>query len=165
MSVSRYDGVPAAALLDHVSPLVVLLYTGTRMWRTAGQKPDLESNPALRWLQRRIKIVKYYDGEKLFTTADGARKATRLAVVILLIGVIDVVLLLSYGLAIVLIVIGAKMLLADVYEIPVSWSLMLTVGVLAMTMLLSIIVRPRRAGCGAYPFAAKKFQRTGNEGS
>jgi hypothetical protein len=42
-----YDGVPAAALLDHVSPLVVLLYTGTRMWRTPGHKPDLESNPAL----------------------------------------------------------------------------------------------------------------------
>jgi tellurite resistance protein TerC len=73
--------------------------------------------------------------------------------------------LLSYGLAIVLIVIGAKLLLADVYEIPVSWSLTLTVGVLAMTMLLSIIVPPRRAGCGAYPFAAKKFQRMGNEGS
>jgi tellurite resistance protein TerC len=86
-----YDGVPAAALLDHVSPLVVLLYTGTRMWRTPGHKPDLESNPALRWLQRRIKIVKYYDGEKLFTTADGARIATALALVILLIGLIDVV--------------------------------------------------------------------------
>ena len=31
--------------------------------------------------------------------------------------------LLSYGLAIVLVFIGTKMLLIDVYKIPVSWSL------------------------------------------
>jgi tellurite resistance protein TerC len=65
--------------------------------------------------------------------------------------------LLSYGLAIVLVFIGAKMLLIDIYKIPVAWSLAVTVAVLAITMLLSLKfpARPGRGG-GAYPFPAKK---------
>jgi tellurite resistance protein TerC len=51
--------------------------------------------------------------------------------------------LLPYGLAIVLVFIGAKMLLVDVYKIPVGWSLGFTALVLALTMLLSLRVPPR----------------------
>jgi tellurite resistance protein TerC len=65
--------------------------------------------------------------------------------------------LLSYGLAIVLVFIGAKMLLLDVYKIPVVWSLGFTVAVLAVTMVLSLKIPPRPGkGGGAYPFAAKR---------
>jgi tellurite resistance protein TerC len=65
--------------------------------------------------------------------------------------------LLSYGLAIVLIFIGTKMLLLDIYKIPVSWSLGFTVVVLALTMILSLKIPPRKGAQGsAYPFAAKK---------
>jgi tellurite resistance protein TerC len=53
--------------------------------------------------------------------------------------------LLSYGLAIVLIFIGTKMLLLDIYKIPVSWSLGFTVVVLALTMILSLKIPPRQA--------------------
>jgi tellurite resistance protein TerC len=63
--------------------------------------------------------------------------------------------LLSYGLAIVLVFIGAKMLLVDVYKIPVSWSLGFTVTTLALTMLLSLRVPPRGKGGSAYPFRPK----------
>jgi len=65
--------------------------------------------------------------------------------------------LLSYGLALVLLFIGAKMLLLDLYKIPVAWSLSFTVVVLAATMLLSLRIpaRPGRS-TGAYPFAAKR---------
>jgi tellurite resistance protein TerC len=65
--------------------------------------------------------------------------------------------LLSYGLAIVLVFIGAKMLLIDFYKIPVAWSLGFTVVVLASTMLLSLRIPPKpgQAG-GAYPFPSKK---------
>jgi multidrug efflux pump len=65
--------------------------------------------------------------------------------------------LLSYGLAIVLVFIGAKMLLIDVYKIPVAVSLAFTVAVLAATMLLSLKIpaRPGHGG-GAYPFPPKK---------
>jgi len=64
--------------------------------------------------------------------------------------------LLSYGLAIVLMFIGAKMLLVDLYKIPVAASLLVTVAVLAATMVLSLMRPPSGpAGAGAYPFRGK----------
>lgn len=65
--------------------------------------------------------------------------------------------LLSYGLAVVLVLIGCKMLLIDVYKIPVAWSLGMTVAALATSMVLSLRIPPRKGGGGgAYPFAAKR---------
>jgi tellurite resistance protein TerC len=46
--------------------------------------------------------------------------------------------LLSYGLAVILVFIGTKMLLVDVYKIPVLVSLGVVVGVLAITMVWSL---------------------------
>jgi tellurite resistance protein TerC len=160
-----------------------LLLTGIKMWWAAGQEPDLGSNPALKWINRRMKISSGYDGEKFFTVENGVRVATPLFVVILMIGIVDVIFavdsipaifaittdpfivltsnvfailglramyfllanmhekfhLLSYGLAIILAFIGTKMLLIDVYKIPVAWSLGVTVSVLVATMLLSLL--------------------------
>jgi tellurite resistance protein TerC len=64
--------------------------------------------------------------------------------------------LLSYGLAIVLVFIGTKMLLLDVYKIPVTWSLGFTVVVLAVTMILSLRIPPRGKVSVAFPFAARR---------
>ncbi|MEO8656273.1 MAG: TerC family protein [Ramlibacter sp.] len=64
--------------------------------------------------------------------------------------------LLTYGLAIVLVLIGLKMLLIDVYKIPVAWSLGVTVAVLAATMLLSLRVPAKGGQRGAYPFSPKR---------
>src|SRR5690606_29102224 len=50
-----------------------LLFTGVKMWRAAGQEPDLGNNPALRWVNKRMKVSPDYDGEKFFTTAHGVR--------------------------------------------------------------------------------------------
>ena len=177
-----------------------LVFTGIKMWWATGQEPDLEANPALRFIRRRIKISPTYDGEKFFTTQNGMRMATPLFVVILLIGIVDIVFavdsipaifaitmdpfivltsnvfailglramyfllagmherfhLLSYGLAIVLVFIGSKMLLIDLYKIPVSVSLAFTVLVLAATMILSLRIPPRGKATSAYPFKAKK---------
>jgi len=176
-----------------------LVFTGIKMWIATGQEPDLEANPALRWIRRHMKIAPGYDGEKFFTVQDGVKVATPLFVVILLIGIVDIVFavdsipaifaitmdpfivltsnvfailglramyfmlagmherfhLLSYGLAIVLVFIGTKMLLLDIYKIPVAWSLGITVIVLAVTMVLSLKVPPRGRAQAAYPFAAK----------
>jgi tellurite resistance protein TerC len=177
-----------------------LVFTGIKMWWAAGQEPDLDSNPALNWIKRRIKISPHYDGERFFTYVNGVRMATPLLVVIMLIGIVDVIFavdsipaifaittdpfivltsnvfailglramyfvlagmherfhLLSYGLALVLVFIGVKMLLIDVYKIPVSWSLGVTVTVLAVTMLLSLRIPARKGGGGsAYPFSPK----------
>jgi tellurite resistance protein TerC len=51
--------------------------------------------------------------------------------------------LLSYGLAVVLVFIGTKMLLIDVYKIPVLVSLAVVVVVLAVTMVASVRTAPR----------------------
>jgi tellurite resistance protein TerC len=177
-----------------------LVFTGIKMWWATGQEPDLEANPALKFIRRRMRITSDYDGEKFFTMRDGARVATPLFVVIVLIGIVDIVFavdsipaifaitmdpfmvltsnvfailglramyfmlagmherfhLLSYGLAIVLVFIGMKMLLIDVYKIPVAWSLGFTVVVLAATMLLSLRIPPSGKPKVAYPFASKR---------
>jgi tellurite resistance protein TerC len=161
-----------------------LVFTGIRMWRAAGEEPELDSNPVLGWLHRRMTIAPGYDGDRLFTTVNGVRAATPLTVVILLIGVVDVVFavdsipaifaittdpfivltsnvfavlglravyfllagihtrfqLLPYGLAVVLVLIGTKMLLTDVYAVPVLWSLIATFLILATSVVLSIVV-------------------------
>lgn len=178
-----------------------LVYTGVKMWWAAGQEPDLENNPALLWVKRRMKISPTYDGEKFFTVVNGVKMATPLFVVIALIGVVDVIFavdsipaifaitrdpfivltsnvfailglramyfvlagmhekfhLLSYGLAIVLVFIGVKMLLIDIYKIPIVWSLGFTVTTLAITMLLSLRIpaKPGESG-SAFPFEPKE---------
>lgn len=50
--------------------------------------------------------------------------------------------LLSYGLALILIFIGVKMLIADFYKIPVFVSLAVVAAVLAAAMILSLVVKP-----------------------
>jgi tellurite resistance protein TerC len=179
-----------------------LVFTGIKMWWAAGQEPDLESNPALRWVNRRFKIAPNYDGERFFTVVNGVRMATPLFVVIVLIGIVDLVFavdsipaifaittdpfivltsnvfailglramyfllagmherfhLLSHGLAIVLVFIGTKMLLIDVYKIPITWSLGVTVTVLAATMILSLVTTPTGVPGSAYPFGRKKTE-------
>ena len=177
-----------------------LVFTGVKMWWAAGQEPDLEANPALKWARSHLKIAPSYDGERFTTTINGVRYFTPLFVVIALIGIVDIIFavdsipaifaittdpfivltsnvfailglramyfllasmherfhLLSYGLAIVLAFIGTKMLLLDVYKIPVVWSLGFTVVVLAVTMILSLKIPPKGKGGGAYPFASRK---------
>ena len=184
-----------------------LIFTGIKMWLATGEEPDLDNNPALKWINRRFKISPTYDGEKFFTVHNGIKMATPMLVVIALIGIVDVIFavdsipaifaittdpfivltsnvfailglramyfvlasmherfhLLSYGLAIVLVFIGAKMLLIDIYKIPVGWSLGFTVTVLAVTMFLSLRIPPRAGHTGtAFPFSAK--ERDGQAG-
>jgi len=180
-----------------------LVFTGVKMWWAAGQEPDLDNNPALKWVRRKFSISPNYDGERFFTKIDGKRIATPMLVVVILIGVVDVVFavdsipaifaittdpfivltsnvfailglramyfllagmherfhLLPYGLAVVLVLIGTKMLLIDIYKIPTLWSLVGTVGILTATIILSLVIKPKgevtHAG-GAYPFSGKK---------
>ncbi|MDC7682686.1 TerC family protein [Asticcacaulis sp. BYS171W] len=178
-----------------------LVFTGIRMWLAAGQEPDMESNPALKWVRKHFTISPNYDGEKFFTRFNGKKLATPLLVVVLLIGVIDVVFavdsipaifaittdpfivltsnvfailglramyfllagmherfhLLPYGLALVLVFIGTKMLLIDIYKVPITWSLGGTASILALTVILSLLIKPKSAHPhGAFPFDAKE---------
>jgi tellurite resistance protein TerC len=169
-----------------------LLLTGIKMWFAAGKEPDLEKNPALRWMRNHLKLTDGYRGDALSVRENGARWYTPLFVVLVLIGVTDVIFavdsipaifaitsdpfivltsnvfavlglramffllagmadrfhLLPYGLAVVLAFIGSKMLLVDVYKIPVLWSLGTVAMILAVTVALSL-ARPQKADTAA----------------
>ena len=51
--------------------------------------------------------------------------------------------LLNYGLAVILVFIGTKMMLIDVFKIPVAVSLAVVVAILAVTMVISVRTAPR----------------------
>jgi tellurite resistance protein TerC len=54
--------------------------------------------------------------------------------------------LLNYGLAVILVFIGTKMLLIDLYKIPVLVSLGVVIGILAITMIWSVKTAPKIGG-------------------
>lgn len=164
-----------------------LVITGIKMWRHAGEAPDMEANPALKLLRRVLPVSARLDGEKFFTIENGRRIATPLLLVVALVGVTDVIFavdsipaifaittdpfivltsnifailglramyfllaaaaekfhLLGYGLAVVLTFIGTKMLLVDVFKIPVLVSLGVVAAILAVTMIWSLKTAPK----------------------
>jgi tellurite resistance protein TerC len=61
----------------------------------------------------------------------------------LLAGVMDLFIYLRYGLGVVLSFVGVKMLLADFYKIPIGLSLAVVAGVLAITIVASLLARPK----------------------
>jgi tellurite resistance protein TerC len=77
------------------------------------------------------------------------------ALYFLLVGAMDRFSLLSYGLAAILAFIGAKMLLIDVWHPPFWVSLVVIVGVLGVTALLSLRVRPRVPSTPQPPVGAR----------
>jgi tellurite resistance protein TerC len=163
-----------------------LVITGVKMWLAAGKEPDIEQNPVLKFLRKRMKITTTFDGEKLSTMVNGVKHWTPLAVVLILIGTTDIIFavdsipaifaitsdpfivltanifailglralyflladladrfhFLAYGLAIVLIFIGVKMLLLEVYKIPIGIALGVTVAIIAASIIASAM-RPR----------------------
>ena len=164
-----------------------LLFTGIKMWRAAGQEPDLESNPVLRWLTAHIPFLRRYHGSALWVGRGSRRKFTPLFIVIIMLGITDVIFavdsipaifaittdpfivltsnvfavlglramffllqgmaerfhLLPYGLALVLVFIGMKMLLIDVYNIPILLSLGAVAVIIGSTVALSL-ARPAK---------------------
>lgn len=161
---------------------IFLVATGIKMYLAAGKAPDLEANPALRWMRGHLRLTQDYHGQALAVLRDGVRWYTPLFVVIVLIGITDVIFavdsipaifaitsdpfivltsnvfavlglramffmlqgvaerfhLLPYGLALVLVFIGAKMLLVDVVKIPVLWSLAVVALIIGTTVVLSL---------------------------
>src|SRR5690606_15479640 len=163
-----------------------LLLTGFKMWRAAGDEPDLERNPVLRWLTAHVPFLRRYVGSALWVGSGRRRKFTPLFIVIAMIGITDVIFavdsipaifaitedpfivltsnvfavlglramffllqgmadrfhLLPYGLALVLVFIGAKMLLADLYKLPVLAALGVVALIIGGTIALSLL-RPK----------------------
>ncbi len=164
-----------------------LLVTGIKMFWAAGEQPDMDRNPVLRWITSHLPLIRRYHGEALWIGQGKRRKYTPLFVVLVMIAVTDVIFavdsipaifaittdpfivltsnvfavlglralyflladladrfhLLAYGLATVLVFIGAKMLLIDVIKIPIGISLGFVALALATSMVLSLVIRPR----------------------
>jgi tellurite resistance protein TerC len=163
-----------------------LVLTGVKMWLAAGQAPDLEANPVLRWMRSHLALTDGFRGERFWILDNGKRVFTPLFVVMVLIGVTDMVFavdsipaifaitadpfivltsnifailglralyfvladladrfqLLSYGLAVILLFVGTKMLLVDVVKIPVFASLGIVAAILAASVIASVVTRP-----------------------
>ena len=58
----------------------------------------------------------------------------------LLAGVVDLFIYLRFGLGVVLAFVGIKMLLSDIYKIPIGLSLAVIIGVLALSIVASLLV-------------------------
>jgi tellurite resistance protein TerC len=160
-----------------------LVLTAIKMWLAAGKAPNIDNNPVLKLLRKRLAITSMHDGEKLITSINGVKHYTPLAVVLILIGTTDIIFavdsipaifaitsdpfivltanifailglralyflladladrfhLLAYGLAVVLGFIGVKMLLLDVYKIPIGVALGATVAIIAISMVASVL--------------------------
>jgi tellurite resistance protein TerC len=183
-----------AALIAHFSWILYLfgaflLLTGAKMLWAAGQQPELERNPVLRWITAHLPLTRGYHGTRFWIGQGQARRYTPLFVVMLMIGVTDLIFavdsipaifaittdpfivltsnvfavlglralffllagmadrfhLLAYGLAGVLMFIGGKMLLAEVWHVPVAASLAVVAAMIGSAMLLSLWLPPRRA--------------------
>jgi tellurite resistance protein TerC len=162
---------------------VFLLGTGVKMIWWAGEKPDLEGNPVLRWLSGHLRLTRGYHGDNFSVMIDGVRHYTPLFLVMAMIGVTDLIFavdsipaifaittdpfivltsnvfavlglralffllaavadrfhLLNYGLAIVLMFIGLKMLIIEFYKVPVLHALVVVVVVIAASMIFSVL--------------------------
>ena len=168
-----------------------LLITGIKMWWFAGEKPDLERNPIVRWLRGHMNVTDALNGERFFVIKeqDGklVRYATPLFLVLVLVEITDLIFavdsipaifaittdpfivltsnvfailglramyflladmadrfsLLKYGLAIVLMFVGVKMMLIDIFKIPVPVSLGVVAAIIATSVVLSLRRHPR----------------------
>lgn len=160
-----------------------LLVTGVKMLFFAGDRPDLEKNPALRWMRGHLAVTPGFEGERFWILRDGVRTYTPLFLVLVMIAVTDIVFavdsipaifaitedpfivmtsnifavlglralyfvladmanrfhLLSYGLAFVLMFIGVKMLLIDLFKIPVFVALGVVATLISASIAASLI--------------------------
>lgn len=73
------------------------------------------------------------------------------ALYFLLAGIIDLFIYLRYGLGIVLSFVGVKMLLADIYPIPIGISLSVIAGILAITIVASLLFPPKHEEAAVQP--------------
>ncbi len=161
---------------------IFLFVTGVKMWWLAEERPDLEKNPALKWLRRHMQITSELHGESFFVRQGGVRYATPLFLALVLVEITDLIFavdsipaifaittdpfivltsnvfailglramyflladmsdrfsLLKYGLAAVLVFIGVKMLLIDLYKIPVGFSLAVVASFIGISIWMSL---------------------------
>lgn len=79
-------------------------------------------------------------------------------------GVIGKFHLLKYGLSVVLAFVGVKMLLSEIYPIPIGWSLGVVAGVLLSSVLLSLVIKPKPGAEHSNETAPSSESSSGSDG-
>jgi tellurite resistance protein TerC len=159
-----------------------LIVTGFRMFFSKEAQVNPGKNVFVRLVKKIIPVTDQYDGDKLFTTKDGARWATPLFLALIVIEGTDLIFAvdsipavlaisedpfivytsnifailglrslyfaltgiekyfryLKYGLALILVFVGIKMVIADFFKIPVEISLLVIAVILGVSMLASV---------------------------
>ncbi|MDP9425409.1 MAG: TerC/Alx family metal homeostasis membrane protein [Actinomycetota bacterium] len=185
------------SLLSNFSWLVCvfgafLIFTGLRMLRGSNEQADLQDNPVLKFLRRKLPVTSDYRGDHFFVREGGKRYATPLLATLIMIetsdlifavdsvpavlsitsntfvayssvtfavlglralyfaleGLIDRFVYLHYGLAAILVFVGAKFLLEGFgVHLPISASLIPIAAILAIAIGASLIAT-RGGGSG-----------------
>jgi len=68
-----------------------LIYTGIKMLGAGGEKPDIAHHPALRWMERNLRLTPKLYGHDFFIRVEGKLTATTLFLALVLVEISDVV--------------------------------------------------------------------------
>lgn len=160
-----------------------LVVTGIKMILFAEHKPDLESNPILKWMRGHLRMTDEYHAEHFTVVKNGLRYFTPLFAVLVMVEITDVIFavdsipaifavttdpfivftsnifailglralyflladmadrfhLLKYGVAVVLVFVGIKLLIANWFHMPVLWSLAFVIVTLSISVVASLM--------------------------
>ncbi|HWN96457.1 MAG TPA: TerC family protein [Methylomirabilota bacterium] len=165
-----------------------LLFTGIKMFFAGDGGVEPENNFVLKMARKFFPVSPDFEGQKFFTTLNGRRALTPLALVLLMVETTDLVFaldsipaifgvtqkpfivftsnvfailglrslyfvlanaidyfrFLKYGLALVLIFIGGKMLAEKWIHVPTRASLAIVAGIIVLSILLSVLITKRK---------------------
>jgi tellurite resistance protein TerC len=143
----------------------ILIFSGIKMWSSHGPAVDPTANPVLRLLRRTLPVSKELHGGAFFVREGGRLAVTPLFIVLLFVEWSDVVfavdsipailavtedsfivytsnIMAILGLAVLLVFIGSKMLIAEFYKIPTAASLAVIACVLGVSVAASLLRPP-----------------------
>ena len=140
-----------------------LIVTGIKMLVTVGQEPDIENNRIVTFMRRNFRVTDSFSDDRFFVVQNGVRYMTPLFIVLVLVELTDVVFALDsipaiflyfalagiihrfhylkYGLSLVLVVVGTKMLLNAWFGtkvVPTEIALLITASLIAGSIAFSI---------------------------
>ena len=143
----------------------ILVISGIKMLFQSDKKLEPEKNPILNLFKRFFPVADHNEGSKFFLKQQGKWFATPLFLVLILVettfivftsnafailglrslffslaGIIKLFRFLHYGLASILIFIGLKMTLADVYKIPIMYALIAVLSILVISVIASLLI-------------------------
>ena len=121
-----------------------LVITGIKMARHAGESFDLDANLAFKWMRGHLNITDTFHGERFIVLTSNVFAMLGLrAMHFLLADFAGRFHLLTYGLAVILVFIGVKMLIVEWVKIPVFVSLGVVAAILVATVIASLALKPK----------------------